>query len=71
MTQKIIEKTEVISGSSYDPEFKTFLVRYHAEALAGILLAWIVEEDFPNKEKTTQYLSMVLEMVEETIKRKI
>ena len=67
LTQKIIEKTEVISGSSYDPEFKTFLIRYHAEALAGILLAWIVEKDFPNKEKTTQYLSRVLEMAEKTM----
>lgn len=51
LTQKIIEKTEAVPGRSYDPKFKTFLVRYHPEALAEILLSWIVERTSPIRKR--------------------
>lgn len=52
-----------------EPEFKNFVAKFYAEALAGILIDWVKERDKQDKEKMLDYLGVILDTAMENLER--
>lgn len=67
MAGGIVEKAEKNSGHSLEPEYKDFLIRFYAEGIAGILLDWVTEENFPDRKTTAKYIMRIIQITEQSI----
>lgn len=56
----IIENAERAAGISVSSDFKAFLSKFYTEALFGMMQEWITDKPVRNKEKTAQYIQLVL-----------
>lgn len=56
----IVENTQISLRLSVPSDFKDFLINFHTEAIAGLLQEWIVDKSVRNKERTVQYLQLIL-----------
>ena len=45
---------------SVPKDFKAFLCSFYTEALAGMLMDWVRDRTVRNREKTIQYISLIL-----------
>ena len=45
---------------SIPQDFKDFLIKFHTDALCGLLHEWIMDKSIRNKEKTVQYIQLIL-----------
>ena len=45
ITTSIIDQAETKSGHPVDPDFKIFLAKFYAEAIAGTLLDWVKHKE--------------------------
>ena len=45
---------------STSDDFKLFLSQFYTEAIAGMLVEWIVDRSIRNREKTAQYISVII-----------
>lgn len=41
-------------------DFKNFLIRFNTDAVSGLLQEWILDKSIRNKEKTVQYIQLIL-----------
>ncbi len=56
----IVENTQSSLRFAVPQDFKDFLINFHTEAIAGLLQEWIVDKSVRNKERTVQYLQLIL-----------
>lgn len=55
-----IDNSEKSQGLSIPDDFKEFLSQFYTEAIAGMLVEWIVDHSIHNQEKTIQYMSIII-----------
>lgn len=55
-----IDTTENALGLSVPADYKHFLRGFYTEAIAGMLVEWIIDHPTRNREKTVQYLSIIV-----------
>lgn len=60
ITRSIIDQTEKIQGLAVPEDFKAFLSQFYTQAIAGMLLEWITDRSVRNRERTVQYISIIL-----------
>ena len=65
----VIESAEAKASAKLDPDFKEFLARFYAEAIAGMLIEWVQEKNHRDRGKTTKYLSAILEKSIDVVER--
>lgn len=58
--RSFIDNSEKSQGLSIPDDFKGFLSQFYTEAIAGMLVEWIVEHSIHNREKTIQYMSIII-----------
>lgn len=68
LAASIVERAEKNSGHSLDPEYKDFLTRFYAEGIAGIMLDWVTEENFPDRKTTSKYILRIMQITEQSIR---
>lgn len=51
---------QLSEGMSVSEDFKGFLINFYTEALASVLIDWIRDKDYSDKEKMVQYVSVIL-----------
>ena len=56
----IIENAIQYLQVSVPQDFKDFLIKFHTDALCGLLQEWIMDKSIRNKEKTVQYIQLIL-----------
>lgn len=56
----IIENAERAAQLSVSQDFKAFLGKFYTEAVLGLLQDWITDKSLRNKEKTVQYIQLIL-----------
>lgn len=60
IVRSFIDNAEKAQGLSVPDDFKIFLSHFYTEALAGMMVEWIVDRSIRNREKTIQYISVVI-----------
>ena len=58
--RSLVDGAEKAGGVSSPEDFKIFLSQFYTEAIAGVLIDWIVDRSTRNREKTIQYISVIL-----------
>lgn len=56
----VIENDMRDAKISLPDDFTDFLVKFYTEAITGLLQEWIVDKSVRNKEKTVQYIQLIL-----------
>lgn len=56
----IIENVQRDAQLSVSEDFKSFLGKFYTEAILGLLQEWIMDKSIRNKEKTVQYIQLIL-----------
>lgn len=56
----VIDNTERAAQLSVPKDFKAFLSRFYTEAIFGLMQEWIMDKSVRNKEKTVQYIQLIL-----------
>lgn len=56
----IIDNAERAAKLSVSQDFKAFLGKFYTEAVLGLLQDWITDKSIRNKEKTVQYIQLIL-----------
>jgi len=56
----IFEMKIKINNVDMDDDFKAFLIDFYSEAIAGVLLDWIVSYPTSDKDKTVKYISTII-----------
>lgn len=56
----IVDKIEALEHIHVAPDFKQFVMVFYAEAIAGVLLNWIVSHEHLDREKTVSYISIII-----------
>lgn len=51
---------QLSEGMSVSEDFKAFLINFYTEALASVLVDWIRDKDYSDKEKMVKYVSLTL-----------
>lgn len=60
IVRSFIDNSEKVQGLSVPDNFKIFLSQFYTEAIAGMMVEWIVDRSIRNREKTIQYTSAVI-----------
>lgn len=60
ISRSIIDKAEALEGLTVPEDFKTFLGQFYTEAIAGILMNWIVDRSVRHRDQTVQYISTIM-----------
>ncbi len=60
IVRSFIDKSEKIQRLSTPDDFKLFLSQFYTEAIAGMLVEWIVDRSIRDREKTVQYISVII-----------
>lgn len=60
ISRSIIDKAESIEQLCVSEDFKTFLGQFYTEAIAGILMNWIVDRSVRHRDQTVQYISTIM-----------
>lgn len=58
--RSLIDNSEKSQGLSVPDDCKEFLSQFYTEAIAGMLVEWIVDHSIYNREKTIQYMSIII-----------
>ncbi len=58
--RSVIENAMHDAKISLPDDFTDFLVKFYTEAITGLLQEWIVDKSVRNKEKTVQYIQLIL-----------
>ncbi|MDE6662324.1 MAG: TetR/AcrR family transcriptional regulator [Lachnospiraceae bacterium] len=58
--RSVIENDIHDAKISLPEDFTDFLVKFYTEAITGLLQEWIVDKSVRNKEKTVQYIQLIL-----------
>ena len=58
--RSVIENAMHDARISLPNDFTDFLVKFYTEAITGLLQEWIVDKSVRNKEKTVQYIQLIL-----------
>ncbi|MBD5522463.1 MAG: TetR family transcriptional regulator [Lachnospiraceae bacterium] len=58
--RSVIENNMHDAKISLPDDFTDFLVKFYTEAITGLLQEWIVDKSVRNKEKTVQYIQLIL-----------
>lgn len=58
--RSLVDSAEKAEGLSSPEDFKIFLSQFYTEAIAGVLIDWIVDRSTWNRGKTIQYISVIL-----------
>lgn len=56
----VVNESEQKLALTVPEDFKRFIMEFYTEALAGVLLDWIVSYENQNREQTMKYISVVL-----------
>lgn len=67
LTARIIESGEEKPGHKLNGEYKDFLIRSYAYGTATILLDWITQKKFSDRNTTTKYILRVLHTLEQNL----
>lgn len=60
IVSSVIQKSVSESLITIEPELQQFVAEFYTEALAGTLVNWVHDHHERDKEKTIQYLTMVI-----------
>ncbi|WP_099470149.1 TetR/AcrR family transcriptional regulator C-terminal domain-containing protein [Konateibacter massiliensis] len=60
IVRSFIEQSEKTQKLLIPDDFKIFLSQFYTEAIAGMLVEWIVDRSVRNREKTVQYISVII-----------
>lgn len=55
-----IDKAETTLDTKIKPDFKEFVSKFYTEALAGMLIEWVLDKDNRDKDKTVQYMTILI-----------
>lgn len=58
--RSLVDGAEKAMGLSSPEDFKVFLSQFYTEAIAGVLIDWIVDRSTRNRERIIQYISIIL-----------
>ncbi len=58
--RSLVDSTEKMENLSLPEDFKLFLSQFYTEAITGMLIEWIIDRSTRNREKTVQYISVIL-----------
>lgn len=64
----VIDAAEEEFDSRIDPDFKNYIARFYTEALAGMLINWVIDKEQGDKEKTVEYLCSIIQMALNSMK---
>lgn len=67
LTAQIIESGEEKSGHKLDREYKEFLIRFFSYGTATVLLDWITQKKFSDRNTTTKHILRVLHTLEQKL----
>lgn len=56
LQSRVVSGFETRYSATFEEEFRTFLVKFLADAIVGILMEWIRRRRYRNREKTIEYL---------------
>lgn len=65
----VIDAAEADLKHKLDPDFKKYAAQFYTEALSGMLIDWVKEKDNRDPEKTVEYLTAIIEVAIESLKR--
>ena len=68
IVQTVIGAAEEKYDTKLDADFKNYFARFYTEALAGMLINWVVDKEKDDKEKTIEYLCTIIQMALSNIK---
>ncbi|MDO4842125.1 MAG: TetR family transcriptional regulator [Phoenicibacter congonensis] len=60
ITQQVVDNTAELLGVDVEPQFKLFLTHFYTEAIAGLLITEITDEEAHNPEKAAGYFELIL-----------
>ena len=60
IVRSFIDNTEQALGLSASNDFKVFLSHFYTEAIAGMMVEWIVGQSMIDREKAIQYISVII-----------
>lgn len=63
----VISEAEERSGTTLDPEFKSYIAKFYTEALAGMLIDWAKNDKKQNTEQTIRYLTLLVSAAVESL----
>lgn len=61
IVQSVFDRAEEEKRTTLEPDFKSFLVRFYTEALAGMLIDIVQEKEPEKRKKEMQYMTKVIE----------
>ncbi len=61
IVRSFIDQSEKMQNLSTPDDFKLFLSQFYTEAIAGMLVEWIVDHSVRNREKTILYISIIIQ----------
>lgn len=64
----VIDAAEENLEKKLPDDFKKLLARFYTEALAGMLIDWVMTKEFCDKEKTAGYLTAIIRTAINSIK---
>ena len=64
----IIKQAEKKTKRTLTQEYRTFLIHFYAKGIAGIMLDWITEKNYPDKETTLKYIMRIIQTAEQSVK---
>lgn len=62
ITASVIDSAEKSKGIMLDSEYKEFLCIFYTDALAGILMDWIRNRKYRNRDKIIEYLKKTMKI---------
>ena len=68
MSAAIIKQAEKKTGRTLHPEYRDFLIRFYGEGIGCIIMDWITEKDFPDKQSTLKYIMRIIQTAEQSVK---
>ena len=68
IVRAVIDAAEEKYERKFDPDFKTYVARFYTEALAGMMINWVVDKDGGDKEKTIEYLTAIIRIALDSIR---
>jgi len=66
----VIDAAEAELPDKLEPELKDYAAKFYAEAVAGMIIDWVVEKDRTDKEKTIGYLTTIIEAALESLRHR-
>ena len=56
IVESVVRKSEQIPGTELDSGYRDFLSQFYMEAIAGVLINWITDREYRDRETVIQYL---------------